>query len=302
MTKRIICITGIFLVLLVTIKLVFYTVDEAEYVIITQFGKFVAVKKEAGLNWKLPDPFQTVTRFSKRIMTYDPPSSELLTQDKKNLLVDNFMLWQVNDPLRFLERVKDPKGAEARLSDILSSQVGAALGKYPQSALISIQADEMKMEQLMDEVTRECTRLAKENYGIKVVDVRIKRLNFPYQNKSSVFGRMQAERQRIAKKFRSEGEEEAIKIEAETNREQQRILSEAYRDAQKIKGKADAEVIEIYAAAFGKDTEFYNFLRTLETYEKILDDKTTVVLPSDSKLFRLLNQGPENGNTRSTDP
>ncbi|MBW2369563.1 MAG: protease modulator HflC, partial [Deltaproteobacteria bacterium] len=159
MTKRIICIVGGLLVLLVAVTLVFYTVDEAEYVIITQFGKYVDVKKEAGLNWKLPDPFQTVTRFSKRIITFDPPPTELLTQDKKNLLVDNFMLWQVNDPLRFLERVKDPKGAEARLSDILSSQVGAALGKYPQSALISIQANEMKMGQLMGEVPRECARL-----------------------------------------------------------------------------------------------------------------------------------------------
>ncbi len=276
-----------------TVYLVFYTVDEAEYVIITQFGKYVDVKKQAGLYWKLPDPFQTVTRFSKRITIYDPEPTELLTLDKKNILVDNFMLWQVENPQLFLERVKDPAGAEARLSDILSSQVGAVLGKYPQAALISIKPGEMKIETLMEEAKAECARLAHENYGIRVVDVRIKRLSFPKQNKSSVFGRMRAERQRIAKKFRSEGEEEAIKIEADTNREQKKILSEAYKEAQKIQGKADAEVIEIYAKAFGKDVQFYNFLRTLESYKKIFNKQTTIVLPSNSKLLRLLNEGPK---------
>ncbi|MCD4721002.1 MAG: protease modulator HflC [Desulfobacula sp.] len=275
-----------------SIYLIFYTVDEAEYVIITEFGKYVDVREQPGLYWKLPDPFQTVTRFSKRITVYDPESVELLTLDKKNILVDNFMLWQVENPQLFLERVKDPQGAEARLSDILSSQVGAVLGKYPQSALISDKPGEMKMETMMEEAKTECARLASENYGIKVVDVRIKRLNFPKQNKSSVFGRMRAERQRIAKKFRSEGEEEAIKIEADTNREQKKILSEAYKEAQKIQGKADAEVIEIYAKAFGKDVQFYNFLRTLESYKKILNKQTTIVLPSDSNLLRLLNEGP----------
>ncbi len=290
--KRIAYLAIILVVVLGTAKLVFFAVDEAEYVIITQFGKFVDVKTAAGLNWKWPDPFQTVTRFSKRITIYDPPPTELLTLDKKNILVDNFMLWKVDDPQLFLERVKDPKGAEARLSDILTSQVGAVLARFPQSALISIRPGEMKMEALMDEVKTECARLARENYGILVVDVRIKRLNFPKQNKSSVFGRMRAERQRIAKKFRSEGEEEAIKIEADTNREQKRILSEAYREAQKTRGKADAEAIEIYANAFGKDVQFYTFLRTLESYGKILGKNTTIVLPSNSRLLNLLNEGP----------
>lgn len=173
---------------IVVIYLVFYTVDEAEYVIITEFGKYVDVRKQAGLYWKLPDPLQTVTRFSKRITIYDPEPVELLTLDKKNILVDIFMLWQVENSQLFLERVKDPQGAEARLADILSSQVGAVLGKYPQSALISVKPGEMKVEAMMEEVKTECARLAHENYGIKVVDVRIKRLNFPKQNKSSVIG------------------------------------------------------------------------------------------------------------------
>ncbi len=293
--KRISVILG-FLILILMSTL--FTVDESEYVIITEFGNPVQVIKEAGLYWKLPTPLQTITRFNNRLMVYDPPASELLTLDKKNIMIDSFILWQVESPLLFLETVKDVDGAKASLSDILFSQLGAALGKHPLSTLITTTPGEMQVEELMADISKKCAEIAKQDYGIKVVDVSIKRLNFPEQNKESVFRRMRAERQRIAKKFRSEGREEALKIEAETKREQRRILSEAYREAQEIRGETDAKAISIYAEAFQQNPGFYKFLRTLESYEKVLDDKTTIVLPADSELLQLINTGPGKKKTK----
>ncbi len=288
--------TILILILLVIggIRLTFFTVDETEYVVVTQFGDPVRVLKTPGLYIKWPDPIQTVNRFNNWLVVYDPPPAELLTLDKKNILVDSFMLWKIDDPQKFLETVKDQLGAEARLSDILSSHIGSTLGKYPLNALVSTQPTEMKFEEIQREVTEKSAVRAKEDYGIEVVDVRLKRLNFPEQNKRSVFERMRAERLRIAKKFRSEGEEEALKIEAETAREERSILSAAYRDAQKIKGDADAEAIRIYAEAFGKNPQFYKFIRLLESYQKFLNEKTTLVLPSDADLLQLLSTG-QNG-------
>jgi len=291
--KRVFILLILLLVLALALGSAMFSVDESEHAIITQFGEPIHVIKEAGLYWKKPTPLQTVTFLNKRLMVYDPSPVELLTLDKKNILIDSFMLWKIDDPLLFLKSVKDPQGAESRLSDILSSQMGAVLGKHPLSSLLSVLPGEMKVEALMKEVTQECARLAKRDYGITVIDVRIKRQNFPSQNKQSVFERMQAERMRIAKKFRSEGEEEALKIQANTDRERRRILSEAYKEAQIIRGEGDAKSTAIYAKAFGQDPQFYKFLRTLEAYQKILNEKTTIVLPSDSKLLRLLNDGPD---------
>lgn len=278
-------------IFLIGIQSIVFTVDETEYAVVTQFGSPVSILKEPGLYFKFPVPVQNVTRFKNWLMLYDPPSVELLTSDKKNILINSFMLWKIGDPQRFLETVKDVKGAEARLSDILYSQVGATIGSYSLSNLVSTQEGEMKLPQLLEEITKHCAEQANRDYGIQVVDVQMKDLSFPFQNKRSVFERMRAERQRIAKKFRSEGEEAAVRIEAETNREQRRILSEAYREAQLIYGSADAEATKIYAEAFEQNPRFYKFTRTLESYRKFLDDKTTIVMPANSELLKLLSEG-----------
>ncbi len=177
-----------------------------------------------------------------------------------------------------------------RMADIVSSELGAALGRYQLHALVSVEPEEMRISTIMDSVTQACRATASSNFGIEIADVRMKRLAFPEQNKQSVFDRMRAERGRIAMRYRSEGEEEAIRIRADADRQKQEILADAYKQAEAIKGDGDAKAARIYAEAFSTDPEFYKFMRKLESYGKFLDDKTTVILSSDSDLLDLLNK------------
>jgi membrane protease subunit HflC len=266
-----------------------FVVDETRTAIVTQFGSPVRVVADAGLYWKLPQPIQAVRFFDKRLLVFDPKPTEFLTSDKKNIVADAFVAWRIADTRRFLETVTDRAGAEVRMADILASELGAALGRYPLRALVTTDPDSMMVGQIMGEVA-EGVGPAAGGFGIQVVDVRMKRVAFPEQNKQSVFSRMRAERDRIAKRYRSEGEEEAIKIRASADKERQEILAEAYRRAEAIKGEGDAEAARIYAGAFNADPEFYEFVRTLESYRKIVDGKTTIVLSSDSDLLKLLGQ------------
>lgn len=278
-----------FLILLLSSML--FQVDETEFAIVTQFGKPVRELSTAGLKLKWPDPIQSIRRFDRRLLLFDPEPGEFLTQDKKNVLVDTYMGWRIKKPLKFLEAVKERQVAEVFLADITSAAVGAALGNYPLTALVSTDPEEIKVDQIMAEVSAKCREKAALDYGIEVLEVHLKRLNLPEQNKESVFQRMRTERERMAKKYRSEGEEEAIKIRAEADRESRAILSEAYRQAQKIIGEGDAEAARIYASAYNRDPRFYKLVRTLESYTKFLNDKTTVVLSTDSELLRLLTEG-----------
>jgi membrane protease subunit HflC len=211
--------------------------------------------------------------------------------DKKNVVVDCFACWKILDPLRFYQTAGDIEGAKRRLYDILYSEISAALGRYDLSGLISINPEQGKIDQLMAIVTENCRRKAEKDFSIGIKDVKLKQLILPQQNKQSVFDRMRAERQRIAKMYRAEGEEEALKIRATTDKEVKTLLSEAYREAQIIKGVGDAESIRIYGKAYNQNPAFYKLIRTLEAYQKFLDEKTTVVLSSDSELLRLMTEG-----------
>ena len=281
---------AIVIVLLLVLKTTVFVVDETKTAIVTQFGRPVRVVTEAGLNWKLPQPVQAIRFFDSRLLVYDPKPTEFLTNDKKNVVVDAFVAWRIADPSKFLETVNDRDGAEVRMADIIASELGAALGRYPLHALISTNADSMKVSEIMEGVAEGCRTTAETSFGIEVADVRMKRLAFPEQNKQSVFDRMRAERERTAKKYRSEGEEEAIKIRAEADKERQEILAAAYMEAEKIRGEGDAEAMRIYGAAYNADPSFYEFVRTLESYRTFLDDKTTIVLSSDSDLLKLLDK------------
>ncbi len=276
-------------VALLVVYLSFFTMSETEFVLVTQFGRPVAQYKEAGLKFKWP--FQEITRLDKRLHLYNPRPSEYLTRDKKNLLVENYVCWQVEDPLLFLRTVGDRSGAEMRLHDVVWSQVSAELGKAALSELVSTDTEHVRVGALMKTVTDECQRIAQARYGIDIAAVDIKRLNLPAQNRESVFARMRAERERIAKQYRAEGEEEARKIRAEADREAEEILSNAYKEAEIVRGKGDAEATRIYGKAFSRDPEFYQLVRTLDAYRKILDDKTTAVLSADSELLKLLTSG-----------
>lgn len=284
-------ITGLILgLLLLSLNLVIYSVDTTEYAVVTQFGNPVSTILEPGLKIKLPDPIQSVQRFDNRIQVYEAEPLELLTADKKSVKVDYYGTWRITDPVTYMKTVKDKVGAEARLLDVFSSSLGVKLGQYNLDELINVDSNKLKVNTMMQDTVQKCKEKAKE-YGIEVVDAQIKVLNFPEANKQSVFSRMKAEREQMAKKYRSEGSEEAAKIRADAEKEQKILLSEAYKQANKFKGEGDAEAIKIYAEAFQKDPKFYEFIRALETYEKTIDEKTTLVLPSNSEILKYLENG-----------
>ena len=259
-------------------------VDETEQIVILQFGKPVRTIKDSGLNWKLPAPFQTSNSFEKRLLEYDVPPEEILSRDKKSLIIDNYVRWKIVDPLLFLQTVKAVPTAKTRLDDIVYSELRQELGTHDMVEIIT-----ENRELIMSKVTA-ASNEETSKYGIEVIDVRIRRVDLPQENEASIYARMEAERKRQANKFRSEGEEEAQKIRAATDRDKTVILADAYKTGEQIRGEGEAKALDIYASSFSKDPAFYEFIRTLETYEKIIDKKTTLVLPGDSKLFKDLTK------------
>lgn len=286
MSKK--AIIGVILVIIVLIgmRTVLFTVDETEQAIIVQLGKYVRTVQEPGLHFKIP-LVQTVIHFENRILEYDAAAAKVITADKKHLVVDNYARWKIIDPLKFYETVRNEFGGQARLDDIVFSEIREELARHTLTEIISLQR-----EAIMDTVGNRCDEKARE-YGIQVIDVKIKRADLPEEVTHSVYARMKAERERIAKKYRSEGEEESVKIKAQADKERTVLLADSYRRAQELKGKGDAEAIKIYAQALEEDPEFYSFLRTLEVYRKALAEGTTMVLSSDSELFQYLSQPRE---------
>ncbi len=269
--------------------LTFYTVRETEFALITQFGRPVRTVTDAGLHVKWP--YQSILRFDRRLRIYNPRPSEFLTRDKKNLVIENYVAWRIDDPNRFVQSVGDTSAAEMRLHDIIWSGLSASFGGLDLDSLVSATPGKTQAASMLDLLTASAHRTALSQYGIRVVDVRIKRLNLPEQNKQSVFARMRAERGRIAMQYRAEGEEQALVIRANADREKEEILSAAYKDAEKVRGEGDAEATRIYGEAYSRNPHFYKLLRTLESYKKVLDDKTTIILNSDSELLKVLTQG-----------
>ena len=262
-----------------------FIVDETNQVVILQLGKPVKTVTKPGINVKLPFPFQEKITFDDRLLEYDSPPEEILSKDKKTLIVDNYVRWKIVDPLQFLKTVQAIPTAKSRMDDIVYSELRRELGTHDMVEIIT-----QNREEIMDVVTK-ASNEATLSYGISVVDVRIRRVDLPSQNEESIYARMEAERKRQANKFRSEGEEEAQKIRATTDRDKTIILADAYKEAERIRGEGDAKAVQVYARSYSADPKFYEFVRTLDAYKKVVDDKTTLVLPSDSKLFKLLMDG-----------
>jgi len=279
--KRI--LIAVLFIVLVLAQASFFTVDETQTTIVTQFGKYIRSVTEPGLYFKIPF-VQVIRYYDNRIMEYDSSPAEILTKDKKNLVVDNYARWKIVDPLKFFQSVRDQVGAQARLDDIVYADLREELARHNLSEII-----DLRRVAIMDTVSKKSDEKARQ-YGIQIIDVRIKRADLPREVEESVFARMRAERERIAKKYRSEGEEEAAKLRARTDKEKVIILAEAYKEAETIRGEGDAQAVKIYADAFQKDPEFYGFLRTLETYKKTIDNQTTLVLGSDSELMKYIGQ------------
>ena len=286
-------------------------VDETEMVIVTQFGRPVdsyrlasldvsrekpwlvgtwekREPRESGLHFKMP--WQSAIRIDRRLQIYDPRPSEFLAAEKKNVDLDVYVCWRVEDPQRFLETVNDQLGAEARLHDIVWSQLAATVGSHPIESLVSIDPEKHQLDEIQRTVEAACAEQAAEAYGIEVVDVRLKRIGVPAQVRESVFQRMRAERARIARQYRAEGDKEAQKIRSAADKEKTIKLAQADAEAERIRGKAEAEATRTYADAHSTDPEFYELMRTLEAYRRFLDDKTTVLLSGDSDLLKFLTR------------
>lgn len=260
----------------------FFVLQEYEQAIVTQFGEPKKTYRSPGIRAKIPFA-DTVRRMEKRMLGSDTAPAEYLTLDKKKLVADPISRWRIVDPLEFYKSVRDESGAKARLDDIVNSELRAQIASRNFGEIIG-----NKREDLVQKVATAARRQL-EPFGIKLVDVRIKRADLPAEVQESVFQRMRAERDRIAKKYRSEGEEEAKKIRAETDKEKAILLAKAYETAQKTRGEGDAKSTSIYANAYEKDPEFYAFTRSLETYEKIIDSNTNVVLSTNNELLHYLS-------------
>ena len=218
----------------------------------------------------------------RSLLEYDSAPTEIITKDKKTLVVDNYACWKITDPLKFMQAVHDENGAQSRLDDIVYSELRVELGRYNLHEVVSFLRDT-----IMEGVTVRCNEKSQE-YGISIVDVRIKRADLPEENEKAVFERMRAERIRQANQYRSEGEEAALKIRAQTDKEKVIILAEAYEKAEADRGGGDSQALKIYADAYQRDPQFYKLIRTLEAYKKTLVDGTTVIFSTDSEFMRLL--------------
>ena len=272
-----------------------FTIGEWEQGIILQFGQWQRTLREPGLHFKIPF-MQNLIRFDKRVLTTDARTAEYITLDKKRVLIDHVSRWRIDQPLEFYRSVRNPTQARTRLDAVISARLRQEVAKHDFLDLIR-----EKREDIMQVVTKDTIETSK-SFGIEVLDVRIKRLDLPKEVQQSVFERMKAERGRIAKRYRAEGDERAREIRAGAQREREVILATAYETSEKLKGTGDAEATQTYANAFGKDEEFYAFTRRLQTYEKILTSGTTLVLPANSELLSYLQSPGSDYNQENEQP
>ncbi len=300
--------------LIIAANLCFYSVSETEQVIITQFGKTVGQPiNEAGMKFKWPF-IQTVNRIDKRILEWDGRASEMPTRDKLYIVVDTFGRWRISDPLQYFTRLRDERSALSRLDDIIGSEVRNAIAKHDLIEIVrtdknrkasadAAPADDAGQINRLLPISLGRAAIEKEivaesapklkDFGVELIDVRFMRVNYNPGVSTKIHERMMSERQQIASRFRSEGEGEAAKILGSKERDLRQIESESYRAVQVIKGEADAKASEIYARAYGgsaEAAEFHQFLRTMDAYRKTLDKDTTLLLSTDSDLFRYLKQ------------
>jgi membrane protease subunit HflC len=294
------------LLAIIVVNSAYFEVTETTQVIVTQFGDPVGSPiTTPGLHMKLP-LIQDAHYFDKRFLEWDGSPNQVPTKDKRFIWVDTYARWRIVDPLKFFQRLRDERGAQSRLDDILDGETRNSVARYNLIELVrstnrartevAVESDEESaiLEQIQkgrrqiekEILDRASSRMA--NLGIELLDIRLKRLNYVEQVQKDVFARMIAERNRVAELFRSEGEGEAARIRGERERELKRIQSEAYRSAEELRGKADAQATDIYAEAHGRDPDFYAFTKTLETYERTTDPKTIVVLGTDSELLKYL--------------
>ncbi len=259
----------------------FFTVHETEKALVLQLGVPQDEVYGPGLHLKIPF-IQNVIYFDARVLDYDARSTEAFTVDKKAIVLDNYARWRIANPLQFYRTMRTIPGAQARLDDVVYSQLRALVGGYTLTEVVSLHR-----AKIMEEVTNKVADLMK-NFGVEVIDVRIKRTDLPAENQRAIFERMRAERERQAKQYRSEGVEESTRIRSEADKQRAIILAEAAKKAQVIRGEGDALAASIYGDAFGKSPEFYEFQRGLEVLRKSLQQNSKIVLSQDNPVLKPL--------------
>ena len=260
-----------------------FIVDITQNAIVVELGKPKRNITEPGLYMKVPF-IQEVTYFDKRLLDYDSDPQDVITQDKKTLLLDNYAKWRIVDPLKVYQNFQSQRGAYQRLHDIIYSELRVELGRHDLLENVATGRHD-----LMTIVTQRSNEKASA-YGIEIQDVRIKRADLPEQNEKAVFARMQAERERQAKQYRAEGAEEAQKIRSEAEKDREIILAQAYKESEELRGAGDAKAFKVYADAYRQDQKFFEFTRSMEAYKKAFKDKSTLVVSPDSEFFRFLKQ------------
>jgi membrane protease subunit HflC len=285
-----------------------YVVTEIDQVVITRFGAPVRAVDEPGLHLKTPF-VDRVHRFDRRWLEWDGDPNQIPTRDKKYIWVDTYGRWRIGDPLLFYQRLRDEPGAQSRLDDIIDGATRNAIASYDlievvrtsgrpfelteeMKAIVDDQEDfqiEFGRERIAEEILEKAAAVMPE-YGIELVDVRFKRIDYIDTVREKVYDRMISERKRIAEQYRSEGQGQSAEIRGQMERELRRIRSEAFRTSQELEGEADAKATTIYADAYSRDPAFYAFVKTLETWEKTMDDGTRIVLSTDSELYRYLKE------------
>lgn len=283
---RLFGVTGLVLIpaLLLLAYVSTFRVDEREQAIVLQLGAPVRVVKEPGLDFLIPF-FQNVVFLEDRILELNAERREIIAGDRKRVIVDAFARWRITEPLRFYQSQRDEGNARLTLNTFLAASVRDVINSEPLSVLLSDRRDEM-MKRIRDDVNRKVASL-----GIEIVDVRLRQVELPPENRTAVFGRMQTERQREANAFRGEGRELAATTRSQADRDAVVIRAEAERKAAVLRGEGDAERAKIYADAFNRDPEFYAFYRSMQAYEASLkSDSTTMVITPDSDYFRYFGQ------------
>lgn len=278
---------GALVLLAATLGGAVYTVDAREVAVVTLFGAPVRTVSEPGLYLRAPWPLHEVVRFDRRSRLLTVPATEMLTQDKKNLVVEPFVLWRVSDPQLFLEAVGTTDAAETQLSDLAVSRIASSLGQREYSSLMAVAGPSATQSPMLPpDLQRSVAEVAARRLGIEIVDLRLRTLGLPLQNEQSIYDRMRAERSRIANRYRSEGEEQAASIRAEADRKAAEMLADAEEAAARVEASADETAARLYAEAFARDPDLYLHLRELEAFDAIIGDDDTLILESDSALFR----------------
>ncbi len=281
-------IVGSTAILVVGLSSVTFTVREEHSSLVTRLGKPKAEVSSAGLHWKLPWPIDNTVSVDRRTRIFNTRHAEMLTRDKKNVILLSFAVWRVQDPWQFYRAVGSMEGADTKLEGLIIDAKTGVLGHYDLSALVSTDPEKLAVGQIEADLLAAVQATASETYGILVEHIGFKRLSLPAANVTSVFAQMRAERARSAAKFRAEGDRLASKVRADADLEVAQILAESTQSAAETRGQAEAEAAQIYAQAHGANEQFYRFVRQLEALETLLGTGATVILRTDSAPFGLL--------------